>query len=257
MDPLNIHHVIRHRLSRIETNHFQDKSGCSINGFRSFLFEDRIFEAESDIYSFISDQILKVDSRGCPIHIMIMNDRSFDFSHDILQMRSCQFSYGARVAEKPLSENTQTNNQSQFQSLLNLFSLIWNVKKNSDDDTEVMMKRVSRKVSKMDQMFISNGHLLGIILDSSYFVLKPTIFSILSTFPYLRNLELRIIEMNVVTQQNEEQEEKEETISFLEQLSILSISTKHPPKLTWLEGSLKNCTQLRKLKIQGPFDGNF
>ena len=65
MDPLIIHHVIRHPLSRIETNNFQDKSGCSINGIRSFLFEEGIVEDLDDMETLIKNLTIQ-DYRGYP-----------------------------------------------------------------------------------------------------------------------------------------------------------------------------------------------
>jgi len=91
MDPLIIHHVIRHPLSRIETNNFQDKSGCSINGFRSFLFEEGIVEDLYDIEELIKYNDFIQDYRGYPIHLEIEDFDNFPLSDKILRMKNVLF----------------------------------------------------------------------------------------------------------------------------------------------------------------------
>jgi len=47
MKPFNcqpLHHLITHRLSRIETCDYQDKEGCSLNGSNEFLKETGIVQ---------------------------------------------------------------------------------------------------------------------------------------------------------------------------------------------------------------------
>jgi len=89
MDPLDIHHVIRHPLSRIETNNFQDKSGCSINGFRSFLFEEGIVRDLDDMEKIIRRTIQ--DYRGYPIEVGIDDFSNYPLSDEILRMKNVRF----------------------------------------------------------------------------------------------------------------------------------------------------------------------
>ena len=91
MDPLIIHHVIRHRLSRIETNNFQDKSGCSINGFRSFLFEEGMVEDLYDVENLINNYDTIRDYRGYPIQFSIITFKNFPLSDEILRMKYINF----------------------------------------------------------------------------------------------------------------------------------------------------------------------
>jgi len=91
MDPLNIHHVIRHPLSRIETNNFQDKRGCSINGFRSFLFEEGIVRDLEEISYFIEKSIRLQDYRGYPLRLSIKDFKNFPLSDEILRMKNVRF----------------------------------------------------------------------------------------------------------------------------------------------------------------------
>jgi len=88
MDPLNIHHVIRHPLSRIETNNFQDKSGCSINGFRSFLFDEGMVQDLDGMGEVIERSSFIQDYRGYPINLWIINFEDFPLSDDILRMKN-------------------------------------------------------------------------------------------------------------------------------------------------------------------------
>jgi len=91
MDPLNIHHVIRHRLSRIETNNFQDKSGCSINGFRSFLFEEGIVRDLDGMETIINKDYNIQDYRGYPNKFVIRDFNNFPLSDEILRMKNVRF----------------------------------------------------------------------------------------------------------------------------------------------------------------------
>jgi len=93
MDPLIIHHVIRHPLSRIETNNFQDKSGCSINGFRSFLFEEGIVRGLDDMEKLINNYNTIQDYRGYPIQLEIDNLMNFPLSDEILRMKNVDFEF--------------------------------------------------------------------------------------------------------------------------------------------------------------------
>jgi len=91
MDPLDIHHVIRHRLSRIETNNFQDKSGCSIIGFRSFLFEEGIVQDLDGMERMIISHSTIQDYRGYPTQLVIINFDEFPLSDEILRMKNVRF----------------------------------------------------------------------------------------------------------------------------------------------------------------------
>jgi len=91
MDPLIIHHVIRHRLSRIETNNFQDKSGCSINGIRSFLFEEGIVRNLDEMDLLIRNDFTFQDYRGYPIRLGVDNFDNFPLSDEILRMKNVRF----------------------------------------------------------------------------------------------------------------------------------------------------------------------
>jgi len=91
MDPLNIHHVIRHRLSRVETNNFQDKSGCSINGIRSFLFEQGIVEDLDGMERIMRNYDTFQDYRGYPLHLDIREFNNFPLSEEILRMKNVRF----------------------------------------------------------------------------------------------------------------------------------------------------------------------
>ena len=93
MDPLIIHHVIRHPLSRIGTNDFQDKSGCSINGFRSFLFEEGIVQNLDDLEDLISSSGTIQDYRGYPIESLVDDFENFPLSDEILRMKNVRFDF--------------------------------------------------------------------------------------------------------------------------------------------------------------------
>jgi len=91
MDPLTIHHVIRHPLSRIETNNFQDKSGCSINGIRFFLFEQGIVQDIHEIERILANFETRLDYRGYLISVAMSYFNNFPLSDEILKMKNVRF----------------------------------------------------------------------------------------------------------------------------------------------------------------------
>jgi len=93
MEMQDIHHVIRHPLSRIKTNNFQDKSGCSINGFRSFLFEEEIVENFDDVEQLTNRYNTFQDYRGYPINLWIDDFENYPLSDEILRMKNVRFDF--------------------------------------------------------------------------------------------------------------------------------------------------------------------
>ena len=77
MKPFNcqsLHHLITHRLSRIETCDYQDKRGCSLNGSNEFLKETGYLHYNG-IHSII------FDSRG--VVVSLENGNNFDQSQEL------------------------------------------------------------------------------------------------------------------------------------------------------------------------------
>ena len=100
MDPLIIHHVIRHPLSRIGTSNFQDKSGCSINGIRSFLFEKGIVRDLDGMEKLIRSPLNIQDYRGNSIQLDIRGFTNFPLSDEILMMKNVNFLFNPQL--KPI-----------------------------------------------------------------------------------------------------------------------------------------------------------
>jgi len=84
----------------METNNFQDKSGCSINGFRSFLFEEGIVRDRDEMSYFIEKSIWLQDYRGYPIQIGIRYFDNFPLSDKILMMKNVRFYFQSQ--SKPI-----------------------------------------------------------------------------------------------------------------------------------------------------------
>jgi len=183
MDPLIIHHVIRHRLSRIETNNFQDKSGCSINGIRSFLFEEGIVRDLDDIANQLDSSDHICDYRGYPIKLWINNYDNFPLSDEIFRMKNVNFYFGNQ--SKPIHKlvSPEPHFVEEERNLLeNHFSYLGS--SYESDDVEEW------ECFEMD----NEGHLVS--LNSSQisryqinFRLSNEKIEHLSNFPHLRKLE--------------------------------------------------------------------
>jgi len=180
MDPLTIHHVIRHRLSRIETNNFQDKSGCSINGFRSFLFEQGMVEDLDDMERLLYDTFSIQDYRGYPIELRIDNFNNFPLSDEILRMKNVNFYF--RNQSKPIHKLVSPEPhfvEEERISIENHFSFTESNYKSEDIG--------EWKCFEMD----NEGHLVSLRPNfKSNFQLSNESIEHLSNFPYLRNLDI-------------------------------------------------------------------
>ena len=223
MDPLNIHHVIRHPLSRIETNNFQDKSGCSINGIRSFLFEQGIVRDLEDIES-LNDEMIQ-DYRGYPIELEIYDSKNFHLSDEILRMKNVRFDFEDQ--SKPIHKLVSPEPhfiEEERDLIENHFKYLGS--SYESDDVE------DWKCFEMDY----EGHLVSI--NSSNFQLSNESIEHLSNFPHLSSLQSYLYE------ENEEEIVKEENVTnfrLLSNLSSLSIGVEcEYPELLQDLGLLSN-----------------
>ena len=176
MDPLIIHHVIRHRLSRIETNNFQDKSGCSINGFRSFLFEEGIVEDLDDLEALIRRPNTFQDYRGYPLKLWIYGFNNYPLSDEILRMKNVRFNFENQ--SKPIHKlvSPEPHFAEEERNLIeNHFCHLGSSYK-SDDIEEW-------RCFEMD----CEGHLVSM---KSHFQFSNESIEHLSNFPHLKNLDI-------------------------------------------------------------------
>jgi len=177
MDPLNIHHVIRHPLSRIETNNFQDKSGCSINGIRSFLFEEGIVRDLDDMERMLISNNTLQDYRGYPLQLSIEEFHNYPLSDEVLKMKNVQFTFQNQLKpihklvspEPHLVEEEKNLIENHFKHLGGRYE---------SDDIE------DWRCFEMD----CEGHLAS--LNSPIFQLSNESIEHLSNFPHLRNLDI-------------------------------------------------------------------
>jgi len=180
MDPLTIHHVIRHRLSRIETNNFQDKSGCSINGIRSFLFEQGIVQNLDDIERLMNDAMIQ-DYRGYPIHLEIYFFNNYPLSDEILRMKNVRFIF--QNQSKPIHKLVSPEPyfvEEERNLIKNHFSYLGSSYRT--DDIE------DWRCFEMD----NEGHLVSITSDNFQFSNES--IEHLSNFPHLKRLSIDIME---------------------------------------------------------------
>jgi len=175
MDPLIINHVIRHPLSRIQTNNFQDKGGCSINGFRSFLFEQGIVQNLKDVEKLKTGLYIIQDYRGDPISLRIINFKNFPLSDKILRMKNINFYFLDQ--SKPIHKmvSPEPHFVEEERNLIeNHFSCL-----ESDYNTEDIE---DWSCFQMD----NEGHLVSMISHYTNFQLSNESIEHLSNFPYLR-----------------------------------------------------------------------
>jgi len=183
MDPLNIHHVIRHPLSRIETNNFQDKSGCSINGIRSFLFDEGIVRNLDDLGDLIGNPFTIQDYRGYPIKLLVKNFDNYPLSDEILRMKNIIFEFGNESKPNHKLVSPEPHFVEEERNLIeNHFNYLGDSYDIEDWDC-----------FDMDY----EGHLVSII--SPIFQLSNKSIEHLSNFPYLRNLNVNVITEESVT----------------------------------------------------------
>ena len=183
MDPLDLHHVIRHPLSRIKTNNFQDKSGCSINGIRSFLFEEGIFESIDNLEALISSPFTIQDYRGYPIYLRPYYLKGFCLSDEILRMKNVRFLF--QNQSKPIHKLVSPEPhfvEEERNWIENHFSYLGSSYESGDIE--------EWECFEMD----NEGHLVSI--NSSNFELSNVSIEHLSNFPHLRNLDILSTSIN-------------------------------------------------------------
>jgi len=177
MDPLIIHHVIRHPLSRIETNDFQDKSGCSINGIRSFLFEEGIVRDLDGVESLILNRDKIQDYRGYPTYFEIYDFENFPLSDEILRMKNVRINlpYDFKPIHKLVSPEPHFVEEER-NLLENHFKYLGSPSKSDD-------------MEEWDCFEMDNeGHLVSMIPHFANFQFSNESIEHLSNFPHLRNL---------------------------------------------------------------------
>ena len=177
MDPLDLHHVIRHPMSRIQTNNFQDKSGCSINGFRSFLLEEGIVQDLDDVESLFNNYNIIQDYRGCPIQLDIYDFQNYPLSDEILRMKNVRFYF--RNQSKPIHKLVSPEPhfvEEEMNLIENHFSYLEPYNNDNYEDFYCF---------QMD----CEGHLVSI--DSSNFQFSNESIGHLSNFPHLKYFEIR------------------------------------------------------------------
>jgi len=180
MDPLNIHHVIRHRLSRIETNNFQDKSGCSINGFRSFLFEEGIVRDLNGMEILVNNYMLRQDYRGYPIELRIDHFKKFPLSDEILRMKNVRFDFPNQSNPNHKLVSPEPHFVEEKMNLIeNHFKYLGEIDESED-------------IEKWDCFEMDcEGHLVSLKCDfQSKFQLSNESIEHLSNFPQLRHLDI-------------------------------------------------------------------
>jgi len=184
MDPLIIHHVIRHRLSRIETNDFQDKSGCSINGFRSFLFEEGIVRNRYDVENLFNSHDTRQDYRGYPIYLDLYFFRSLPLSDEILRMKNVDFEFIEET--KPIHKlvSHQPHFVEEEKNLIYNRFFFMGCSLYKSDDVE------DWQCFQMD----CEGHLVSLKSYHKDFHLSHRSIEHLSNFPHLTNLDAYVYE---------------------------------------------------------------
>jgi len=180
MDPLIIHHVIRHRLSRIQTNNFQDKSGCSINGIRSFLFDEGIVEDLYDMEMIRCDYYTIQSYKGYPIQLVIDNFKDFPLSDKILRMKNVQFVF--RNQSKPIHKlvSPEPHFVEEERNLIeNHFKYLGSSSRSEDiEEWDCFQMDCEGHLVSLESHYESNCQLSNESIEH------------LSNFPYLRNLKI-------------------------------------------------------------------
>jgi len=239
MDPQDIRHGIRHQLSRMETNNFQDKSGCSINGFRSFLFEEGIVHNLDDM-EILVNSFTRQDYRGYPIDLSIEGQRNFQLSDEILRMKNVQFNFHNQTKPNHKLVFPEPHFVEEERNLIeNHFKYLGDTY-NSEDigDWECF---------EMD----NEGHLVSMIKYRSNFQLSNESIEHLSTFPSLRNLQF-----TSYASKSNKIDSQVTNLSLLSNLRKLSMGFENEFEHPELFKDLGLFTNLLSLSLLQPIAGN-
>jgi len=201
------HHAIWHALSRIQTRGFQDVVGCSINGYRRFLFESKIVRDEDEFFVMFYKYFI-YDHRGCIMYMHIEKLFEEELPIEILKIRNLCF----RLEYRPIVSLPIDGNEVEI--ILQTCGYC--------TDAKILMdwkegEEESRDVSKWDGVNCSNGHVLCFRPQNLPFHITDEFLHLLSLLPYLRYIFLNVDDLTL------NQEEKLENLSLLRNLSSLRL----------------------------------
>jgi len=230
MDPLIIHHVIRHPLSRIETSNFQDKSGCSINGIRSFLFGEGIVRNLEDMERFTRNEIISQDYRGYPTYFEIYEFDNYPLSDEILNMKNVTFDFQNRSEHMHKRVSPEPHFVEEERNLIENHFKYLEPSYESEDIEEWYC-------FEMD----NEGHLVTLrSYNTSGFQLSNESIEHLSNFPHLSDLEI----CKSTAQSNIKISETTANLSLLSNLKSLSVIDFWDPELLKDLGLFSNLLSL-------------
>jgi len=234
---LELKHVIKHPLSILIQERFQDKDGCSRNGSRELVYllylarEPEIIE-EDWLKEALRDDFVLTDYRGIAYFIdcNITADYSWfgsDFISSLAKWKSCKLSQAS--SHQPLVKQEQYLLREVAQSLSVPISTFDHFVRNPCHDW-----------IGFDSL---NGHCISYNSNSSLQIgyWRSNSLLLISSLPHLRSFDLEVKTKEVVSQIS--------NFSALFHFSIVQEHNRKKVNLTSLSRNLSNFTNLKSLSI--------
>jgi len=170
---LTLHHVITHPLSRIYISRYQDKDCVSLNGFRGFMFENKLVESEEELKRLLIKDLMS-DKRGCPIYMRIEKELEDEIP---LLLGST-----IRLAKVPTSSFPIVREEQDL--IINTFDSVVDGDTFWNDDRELDITQ--------DLVNVSNGNVISFHPTQHKFTLTSDLVLTLSLLPSLSYIYIKI-----------------------------------------------------------------
>ena len=170
---LNLHHVITHPLSRMYLSRYQDKIYVSLNGFRGFIFENKLVESEEELKNLLIKDVM-IDKRGCPIYMWI--EKQLEDEIPFLPWST------VRLAHIPTSSPPILREEQDV--IIDTFEYVVHGDPFWDEDRELDITQ--------DLVNVSNGHVISFHPTQHQFTLTSDLVERLSHLPLLSYIYIQV-----------------------------------------------------------------
>jgi len=210
ISPQDISHVLKHPLSILIHLQYQDAIGCSINGWREFLYSVGIVDSDQKLWSFVHSYFFQ-DERGCPIYMKLLPDiPAQQIPVSILNFKKCsvRFNKNPSIPGEGLDYELQSYfiDEEERKLIMNLIDHC-----NTDSiDGRMIVDRFPQKITEFS---LVHNHITAFHPDAMEFNVDSDFFDSLSQLPFLRFVNLDISEIV---------DDKENLIQPIQQLTQVS-----------------------------------
>ena len=246
-----IYHIYKHPLSILIHLKYQDKDGCSRNGFLQFLFTFSIALHRQDLRDLESLYNIGYDHRGCMIFLKLERRWVEDLSPIVLEMKNVSFDFNFHK-----SCDVPTVDEEEMNVLDQALSFVF------DEKDQWCLNHPFSAVNGFNDVVVSNGHVITLNYEGEMMEDHFLFNSLLPALPHLKSLFLHlapISDYNTIFDQKFEGITLLQSMSEVTSLSSLSLQFRDVKSdiTLFLDTSLPHLPHLRILKLARYWNSGF